>query len=157
MATNTATATASSDARSHPGAHTEHGRKLGGRKPFPPDPDGLGKRTINTTDPDSKVIAREGRQPVHGYNAQAVATADQIIVAADITQQSNDSGQLEPIIRQAADTLAAKELEEEIETVLADGGYWNATHMTALTDDGIEVIVPTRSSVRTKARKLSPK
>ncbi len=135
----------------------EHGRKLGGRKPFPLDRDGLGKRTINTTDPDSKVIAREGRQPVQGYNAQAVATADQIIVAADITQQSNDSGQLEPMIRQAADTVAAMELEEEIETVLADDGYWNATHMTALTEDGMEVIVPTRSSVRTKARKLSPK
>jgi transposase len=42
----------------------EHGRKLGGRKPFPPDPDGLGKRTINVTDRDSRVIARETRQPV---------------------------------------------------------------------------------------------
>jgi transposase len=136
---------------------TEHGRKLGGRKPFPPDPDGLGKRTINTTDLDSKVIAREGRQPVQGYNAQAVATADQIIVAADITQQSNDSGQLEPMIRQAADTLAGAGHHESIGTVLADGGYWNAPHMTALTDSGMEVIVPTRSSVRTKARKLSPK
>jgi transposase len=72
----------------------EHGRKLGGRKPFPPDPDGLGKRTINVTNPDSRVIARETRQPVQGYNAQAVATSEQIIVAADITQQSNDSGQL---------------------------------------------------------------
>jgi hypothetical protein len=29
----------------------EHGRKFGGRKPFPPDPDGLGKRTINTLIP----------------------------------------------------------------------------------------------------------
>jgi hypothetical protein len=94
---------------------------------------------------------------VQGYNAQAVATADQIIVAADITQQSNDSGQLEPMIRQAADTLATIELGAEIETVLADGGYWNAAHMTALAETGMEVIVPTRSSVRTKARKLSPK
>jgi len=31
---------------------------------------------------------------VQGYNAQAVATGEQIIVAADITQQSNDSGSL---------------------------------------------------------------
>jgi hypothetical protein len=71
----------------------EHGRKLAGRKPFAPDPDGLAKRTINTTDPDSRAIIREGRG-VQGYNAQAVATGGQIIVAADITQQSNDSGQL---------------------------------------------------------------
>lgn len=41
----------------------EHGRKLGGRKPFPPDPDGLAKRTINTTDPDSRKIVRTGKSP----------------------------------------------------------------------------------------------
>lgn len=135
----------------------EHGRKLGGRKPFPPDPDGLGKRTINTTDLDSRVIAREGRQPVQGYNAQAVATAGQIVVAAALTQQSNDSGQLEPMIRQAAGTLATVGVTEEIGTVLADGGYWNNAHITALDNDGVNVIIPTRSTVRTKARRYAPK
>lgn len=139
------------------GWEAEHGRKLGGRKPFAPDPDGLSRRTINTTDPDSKVITREKRQPVQGYNAQAVATTGQIIVAADITQQSNDSGQLEPMIRQAAGTLTAIGHQEEIGTVLADGGYWNNAHITALDNDGMNVIIPTRSTVRTKARKLSPK
>ena len=135
----------------------EHGRKLGGRKPFPPDPEGLGKRTINVTDPDSRVIAREARQPVQGYNAQAVATGNQIIVAADITQQSNDSGQLEPMIRQAVEMIAAAGCPEQIGTVLADGGYWNNAHIAALGDEGMQVIVPTRSASRTKARKLSPK
>jgi len=135
----------------------EHGRKLAGRKPFPPDPDGLGKRTINVTDPDSRVIARETRQPVQGYNAQAVATSEQIIVAADITQQSNDSGQLEPMIHQAVETLAAAGCREQVETVLADGGYWNNAHITALGEEGMQVIVPTRSVSRTKARKLAPK
>jgi len=135
----------------------EHGRKLGGRKPFAPDPDGLGRRTINTTDPDSRVIARETRQPVQGYNAQAVSNEKQIILAADITQQSNDSGQLEPMIRQAIETLAAAGCREQIGTVLADGGYWNNAHITALGTKGMQVIVPTRSATRTKARKLSPK
>jgi transposase len=135
----------------------EHGRKLTGRKPFPPDPDGLGKRTINVTDRDSRVIARETRQPVQGYNAQAVATGAQIIVAADITQQSNDSGQLEPMIRQAVETLTDAGCEGRIGTVLADGGYWNNPHIVALGAEGMQVIVPTRSAARTKARKLSPK
>ena len=135
----------------------EHGRKLTGRKPFPPDPDGLRKRRINVTDPDSRVIARETRQPVQGYNAQAVATGKQIIVAADITQQANDSGQLEPMIRQAVQTLAVVGCQEKIETVLADCGYWNSPHIGALGEQGMQVIVPTRSATRTKARKLSPK
>jgi transposase len=135
----------------------EHRRKLGGRKPFVPDPDGLGKRTINTTDPDSRVIAREGRQPVQGYNAQAVTTGEQIIIAADVTQQSNDSGQLEPMISQATETLTAAGWGQRIDTVLADGGYWNNAHITKLGDAGMQVIVSTRSGLRTKARKLSPK
>ena len=82
------------------------------------------------------MIARETRQPVQGYNAQAVANEKQIIVAADITQQSNDSGQLEPMIRQAVETLAAAGCPEEIGTVLADGGYWNNAHIVALGTKG---------------------
>ena len=91
----------------------EHGRKLGGRKPFAPDPDGLAKRQINTTDPDSRRIVRSGKTPVQGYNAQAVATAGQIILAADITQQSNDSGELEPMIRAALEHLALAGVAEQ--------------------------------------------
>jgi transposase len=135
----------------------EHGRKLGGRKPFAPDPDGLDKATINTTDPDSRPIRRVGRPLVQGYNAQAVATVEQIIVAADVTQQGVDATQLEPMTRQAAATLIEAGVESEIETLLADGGYWNGPHMKALGQAGIEVIVPTRSGTRTKARKLAPK
>jgi hypothetical protein len=135
----------------------EHGRKLGGRKPFPPDPDGLSKGTINTTDPDSRVLTRVGRPMVQGYNAQAVATGEQIIIAADITQQSNDSGQLEPMIDQAVATLQAVGVEDRVETVLADGGYWNSPQITQLGQDGIDAIVPTKAATRTKARKLSPK
>jgi hypothetical protein len=83
----------------------EHGRKLGGRKPFAPDPAAIQKAIINTTDPDSRPIVRTGRPTVQGYNAQAVATIDQIIVAADITQQSVDATQLAPMIVQANETL----------------------------------------------------
>jgi transposase len=133
----------------------EHGRKLGGRKPFAPDPDGLAKRSINTTDPDSRRIVRSGRAAVQGYNAQAVATAGQIIVAADITQQANDSGQLEPMVHAALHQLARAGVRERPETVLADGGYWNSPQIVALGQTGLQVIVPTKSATRTKARTLS--
>jgi transposase len=135
----------------------EHGRKLGGRKPAPPDPDGLAKGTINTTDPDSRKIVRTGKAAVQGYNAQAVATADQIILAADITQQSNDSGQLEPMIATALGELQQAGIDQQPETVLADGGYWNSPQITALGNRGLQVIVPTKSATRTKARTLSPR
>jgi Transposase DDE domain/Transposase domain (DUF772) len=135
----------------------EHGRKLGGRKPFPPDSDGLAKRSINTTDPDSRKIIRTGKTAVQGYNAQAVATAGQIILAADITQQSNDSGQLQPMIGAALAALEQAGIEQRPESVLADGGYWNTAQITALGHHGLQVIVPTKSAARTKARTLSPR
>lgn len=40
----------------------EHGRKLAGRKPAAPDPDGLAKRSINTTDPDSRPTCARARR-----------------------------------------------------------------------------------------------
>jgi transposase len=135
----------------------EHGQKLGGRKPFAPDIDGLAKRSINTTDPDSRKIIRTGKSAVQGYNAQAVATAEQIILAADITRQANDSGQLEPMIRAALAELEQAGIDQRPETVLADGGYWNSPQIAALGHAGLQVIVPTKSGTRTKARTLSPR
>lgn len=135
----------------------EHGRKLAGRKPAAPDPDGLAKRSINTTDPDSRPIVRAGKTAVQGYNAQAVATAGQIILAADLTQQGNDSGQLEPMIATALAELQQAGIDQPPETVLADGGYWNSAQITALGQAGLQVIVPTKSATRTKARTLSPR
>jgi transposase len=135
----------------------EHARKLGGRKPFAPDPDMLAKRSINTTDPDSRKIIRTGKAPVQGYNAQAVATAGQIILAADITQQANDSGELEPMICAVLEELDRAGIEERPQTVLADGGYWNSPQITALGDRGLQVIVPTKSTTRTTKRTLSPR
>lgn len=85
----------------------EHGRKLGGRRPHAPDPAALANRKINTTDADSRFICRRGRTPMQGYNVQAVATAGQVIIAGEVTQQANDSGQLEPMVRAAAEQLQA--------------------------------------------------
>jgi Transposase DDE domain len=61
------------------------------------------------------------------------------------------------LIRQAAGTLAELGHELTIGVVLADGGYWNNAHITTLGSEGMNVIIPTRSASRTKARKLSPK
>jgi ABC-type uncharacterized transport system involved in gliding motility auxiliary subunit len=46
-------------------------------------------RKANTTDPESRIMkTRQGDVQVH--NAQAMVTADQCIVSAEITQQEND-------------------------------------------------------------------
>jgi transposase len=133
----------------------EHGRKLTGRKPTPPAADALEKRTINTTDPDTRVMKRAGGRSVQGYNAQIVTTPGQVIIAADITQQSNDSAQLLPMIEEASESVREAAVERPIGTVLADGGYWNSSQIESIHESGIDVIVPTKNEQRTTPRKLS--
>lgn len=134
-----------------------HARTLGGRKPAAPAADALAKRTINTTDPDSRPMRRAGRRTVQGYNAQVVASPEQIILAAEITQAANDSAQLEPMIDRTTQALAAAGISSELEVVLADGGYWNSPQIARLRQQGLTPIVPTKSSTRTAPRTLSPR
>jgi hypothetical protein len=65
--------------------------------------------------------------------------------------QSNDPGQLEPMIRAALAELEQAGVEQQPETVLADSGYWNSRQIAALGDAELQVIVPTKSATRTKA------
>lgn len=101
------------------------------------------------------MIVRRAKTAVQGYNAQAVATAEQIIVAADVSQQTNDAGQLEPMLRAAARELQDAGVGEPIAVALADGGYWSSPQITALREDGIQTIVPTKAAARTAPRTLS--
>ncbi|MCA1699147.1 MAG: transposase, partial [Actinobacteria bacterium] len=134
----------------------EHGRGLTGRKPTPPDPAALAARRLNTTDPDTRLMKRAGGKSVQGYNAQVVASPEQIILAAQVTQSHNDADQLEPMVAQAAATLREAGIEEPIGIVLADGGYWNSPAITSVRSQGIEVLIPTQARRRTAPRKLSP-
>jgi len=92
---------------------------------------------------------------VQGYNAQVVASPEQVILAADLTQQSNHSGQLAPMVGQASEALREAAVSEPIGTVLADGGYWNSAQIAEIRGRGIDVIVPIENKRRTAPRTLS--
>jgi transposase len=78
----------------------------------------------NTTDPDSRLVpTRNGT--VQGYNAQAVVTEHQILVAAALTQQANDLQQLAPMLAAVDQTLAAADIDQRPGRLLADAGYWS--------------------------------
>jgi transposase len=135
----------------------EHGRRLAGRKPTPPDPAALAERKINTTDPDTRLMKRAGGKSVQGYNAQVVASPEQVIIAARVTQSHNDADQLEPMVAKASDTLRDADIEEPIGIVLADGGYWNSPAIASVREQGIDVLIPTQDRRRTRPRRLSPR
>jgi hypothetical protein len=94
---------------------------------------------------------------VQGYNAQVVASPEQVIVAAQVTQSHNDADQLEPMVAQAADALREAGIEEPIGIVLADGGYWNSPAIGEVREQNIDVLIPTRDRRRTRPRKLAPR
>jgi transposase len=139
------------------GWEARHGRRLAGRKPTPPDPAALAERKINTTDPDTRLMKRAGGKAVQGYNAQVVASPEQVIIAADVTQSHNDADQLEPMVAHAGETLREAGIEEPIGIVLADGGYWNSLAISEVRRHGTDVLVPTQDRGRTAPRKLSPR
>jgi hypothetical protein len=98
------------------------------------------KATANVTDPDSRLLhTRRGR--VQGYNAQAATTVEQVIVAAELTQDANDFQQLDPMLTATAATLAAAGIAQRPDTLLADSGYWSIANLTQL-PDAPELLIP---------------
>ena len=118
-------------------------------------PGGARQAQDNTADPDTRLLKRAGGLSVNGYHAQVAASPEQVIVAADITQESNDSGQLAPMVRSARQALRASGTEESVATVLADGGYWNSPQISDVRRQGIDVLVPIENRKRTAPRTLS--
>lgn len=117
------------------------GHKLPGRKPKPPGDQVDPRARMNVTDLDSRSV-KTARGFIQGYNAQAVTTADQIIIAADVLIGGQDQGQLEPMIRAAQSELEAAGIEQPIDVALADAGYWKSEQIQNLWADGIQALVP---------------
>jgi transposase len=110
------------------------------------------KRVANVTDPDSRLVhTRKGS--VQGYNAQAVTTMEQVIVAAELTQQANDLQQLGPMLEATAATLAAAGVAERPGRVLADCGYWTIANVSAIPDAPELLIPPAKHGRQGKPRK----
>jgi transposase len=118
------------------------GRKKRGRKPKEPDDTPPVEAKANVTDPESRIMkTRTGY--VQGYNAQVVVTKDQLIVAADVTQEENDVLQLHPMLKQAQEELTAVGVEEHIDVVLADAGYWSEANVQEADPEGPELLIAT--------------
>ena len=62
---------------------------------------------------------------VQGYNAQAAVTAEQIIVAAELTQEENDVNQLHPMLNKVKDNIRSVGIEDKLRSGLVDAGYWS--------------------------------
>ena len=78
------------------------------------------------------------------YNAQAVVTEDQVIVAEDVTQHENDRKQLHPMIEQTESNRQQVEIGEKIGVALADAGYCSEDNFTKIPAGDVELLVATQ-------------
>jgi hypothetical protein len=121
-------------------------------KPRPRDEAANPNAAANTTDPDSRFL-RTRTGTVQGYNAQALATEHQVVVAAGLTQDANDVQQLRPMLRAVRQTLAAAGIAERPATVLADSGYWSIANLTTIPDAPELLVWPAKTGRTGKPRK----
>jgi transposase len=129
----------------------QQGRKLTGPKPLADAAHRAGARRANTTDPHSRIIAPATTGVLQGYNAQAAATAGQIVLAAEVCATTNDQPHFLPMATKVAENLADAGHADGVGTFVADAGYWTAANGS--TDVGAEVLIATRKTAWRKADK----
>jgi len=99
--------------------------------------DASGETQLSRTDEDARLLAKRG-QVIAGYNVQiAVDDKHKLIVASEVVNDGNDTGQLHEMAKAAKDELGAETL-----TALADTGYYNGNELKACEEDGITAYVP---------------
>ena len=104
----------------------------------PGTPSGMPKPKAqrNFTDPESRIMMRDGAF-IQAYNAQiAVDEAHQIIVAAAVSNQSPDAEYFEPMLRRVVGNCDAVP-----DLVTADSGYFSAGNVRAAEHVGTEPFI----------------
>ena len=114
----------------------ERGRKLGGKKPTPPEPGPRGKDQVSFTDGDSRIMPKSGGGFVQAYNAQASVDQDTILILGQhVSQNTNDKQEVEPAL------VELNKLPEElgkIERAALDTGYFSESNVDKIIEKQIE-------------------
>jgi transposase len=96
-----------------------------------------GETQLSRTDADARLLTKKG-QTVAGYNVQiAVDDKHKLIVASEVVNDGNDTGQLYEMAKAAKEALAAETLQ-----ATADVGYYNGAALKRCEADDIVAYVP---------------
>lgn len=110
-------------------------------------------RQYNFVDPDSRVMKDNARKCfVQAYNAQIAADSHaQVIVAAELTQQTTDRRQLLPMVQAVCQATGGAP-----GTITADAGYWDTTSLRDPSLATIQVLVSPDSQPQPPGAPLPP-
>jgi transposase len=112
-----------------------------GRPPVPAEPSAGPEGKVNTTDPDSRTM-RSAKGFLQGYNAQALVNESQVVIAAEVLTEANDSRALAPMLELAATELGRAGSDERPGIVLADAGYWSTDQIDRVREGPTVPLVP---------------
>jgi transposase len=101
------------------------------------------KDQINFTDPESRIMKTSNKGWDQCGNAQAVANENQIILAADVTEQANDKRQAVPMVDQTLESLKAAGVEQPVGAAVMDAGYYSEANTKALQQRDIDPHIAT--------------
>jgi transposase len=101
------------------------------------------KDQINFTDPESRIMKVSNKGWDQCGNAQAVANEHQIILAADVTHQTNDKRQAVPMVDQTQANLKAAGVKQAIGAAVMDSGFYSEANTQGLESRGIDPYVAT--------------
>jgi transposase len=114
----------------------KRGRKCKAVSEVPAD-----NKQYNFTDPESSIMKANNRGWDQCGNAQAaVDSKDQIIVACDVTNESNDKQQFEPMLEQTQENIGG---DKKIKAVSADSGYYSESNVKFAEDKKIDAYIAT--------------
>jgi len=116
-------------------------RPRDGRDPFAPKP----TAQRNFTDPESKIMKTSDGSFHQCYNGQAVVDSKtQVIVAAELSDQSPDTEQLDPALDQLDENL--KEIQAQLPegaVLTADAGYFSEENVKSTVAHGLDPHIAT--------------
>jgi len=114
-------------------------KKHRGRKAKPPSDEPSAKAQRNFTDPDSRIMIDGSTKAfIYGYNCQAVVDQhSQVIIATNLTQESNDKKQIAPMLEKVK-----KNVNTNPKKLSADAGYFSETNIELLSKDKIDAYIP---------------
>jgi transposase len=114
----------------------KRGRKCKAVSEVPAD-----NKQYNFTDPESSIMKANNRGWDQCGNAQAaVDSKDQIIVACDVTNESNDKQQFEPMLEQTWENIGD---DKKIKAASADSGYYSESNVKFAEDKKIDAYIAT--------------
>jgi len=112
-------------------------------------------KQYNFTDPESGIMKANNKGWDQCGNAQAaVDSKKQIIVACDVTSQSNDKQQFEPMLEQAEQNVGK---DKKIKAASADSGYYSESNVKFAEDKNIDAYIATKKNKHSDSIPKTPR